>query len=127
MPVIPAGRPAMDARCPDQPRLAIDQYEGAVRQGLNRRLPGPANAGRRHAVLVHPPVQLIGRGEYTAMGGHPGLPEGLVVRVAAGRAGAMAGGERSRFVQEEEFSPPIWLHHVAVPTAKLELADDPPP
>ena len=55
----------------------------------------------------------------------PGVAEADVISVAAFGARAVASGQGSGFVEEEELRPAAGLHQLAVATAELEATRDP--
>lgn len=71
-------------------------------------------------------IDRVGAGEKAGVQVPPQILQPNVVATSAERARAVPGGERGRFVEEEQFREPAGLHQLlAVPAAELEATPDP--
>src|SRR5262249_24525738 len=124
---VAAGRPREEPLAENEMRRAVVQYEGAVREVVERRPPDAPCPGDRVEPLVVEPRVDRGRPDVPVEVA-PGGREVDVVRVAAEGAGPVPGGERRRLVEEEQLGELAGLQQRrAVPVLVDEPAGDPPP
>jgi hypothetical protein len=72
-------------------------------------------------------VDRVGIGEKAGVQVPPQILQPNEVASSAERARSVSGGERGRFVEEEQFREPAGLHQrPAVPASELEATPDPP-
>jgi hypothetical protein len=124
---VPGRRPAPEIRSEHEPRLALLQDEGAVRQLGDRRLvKAPLIRSRIETLGVELGVDRVGS-DLARMQVAPDREQLVIVLAAALRTGAMAGGERRHLVEEEELGVAARLDERTSPSsAELEPARNPP-
>ena len=123
---IPGGRPAPEIRSEHEPRLALLQDEGAVRELSDRRaVEAPLVRSRIETLGVELGVDRVGS-DLAGMEVAPDGDQPVVVLAPALRTGAMAGCERGHLVEEEELGVAARLQQrLRLPAAELEPARDP--
>jgi hypothetical protein len=99
----------------NEPRLAVVEYEGAVREAVQGK------------VVMAPPLGLQPLVNRVRTRLADQLEEAVVVLAPAQRTRAVARSERCRLVEEEELGEPPGLQQgLALPPLELEPAGDPP-
>ena len=123
---IPGRCPAPEIRSEHEPRLAVLQDEGPVRQlSDRRRVKAPFLRVRIETLGVQLGVDRIGS-HLARMQVAPDRDQTVVVLAPALRTGAVAGGERGHLVEEEQLRVAARLQKGAAPAAaELEPARDP--
>jgi hypothetical protein len=124
---VPGRRPAPKIRTEHEPRLALLEDEGAVRQLCERR-PGepPPVRSRIETLGVELGIDRVGS-DLARMQVAPDREQLVIVLAPALRTGAMAGCERGHLVEKEELRVAARLNERTSPSsAELEPARNPP-
>src|SRR4029077_13280685 len=122
---IPRDGPAQEARAEHEPRVTVEQDESAVGERVERCIVMALPARVCDALGVELRVDRIGS-DLAGVQLPPQRAEAVVVLAAAERAGAVAGREGGRLVEEEELREAAGLQErLTVPPLELEAAGDP--